>query len=170
MGLSDLEDAGRKLAESATQKVALSAGKDLARRALDDLTLSPEQKAARDQQAARTTKKRLVLGVVAVTAVAVVGIGLLQLLASLWLWAIGFVVVAGVLGVVALLVKPRIDAIVARVRGAHAERTARALAAARQKEQQQAEAEAHAREQAAKAQAAQKLEDELARLKRQAGA
>jgi len=165
MGVDDLERKGRELLEGASQRAALDAGRAMARRALDDLTLSPDERAARDAAAARATKKKLVLAVVGVTVVAVVGIGLLQLIASLWLYAIGFAVIAGVVGVGALLLKPRLDAWKARLLSARQAKEADALVAAQQQQQAQAAAAAAA----AKQQAAQKLEDELARLKRQAG-
>ena len=165
MGLDDLERTGRKLAADASQRAALNAGRELARRALDDLALSPEERAARDARQARSTKQKLGLAVVGVTVVGVVAIGLMQLIASLWLYAIGLVVVGGLGGVAFLLLRPRLEAVRQRLLAARSERAAAAQKAAEEQQRQQALAQAAQ----AKRQAAERLEDELARLKQQAG-
>lgn len=155
----------QKLSQDLAAKALLSAGRDAARAALEGLTLSDDEKAARAAARSRATKKKLVLGVVVATIGAIGVIALFQLIASLWLWAIGAVVVAGTMGVAALLLKPRIDALRARLGAGRAARAAEQAArdAAAQRQHALVAAEQ------AKAQEAKKLDDELARLKQQAG-
>jgi hypothetical protein len=153
------------LAQQLATKAALLAGRDAAQAALDGLLLSDDEKAARAAARARATKKKLVLAVVVATVGAVGVIALLQLIAQLWLWAIGAVIVAGVVGVAALLLRPRLEAVRQRLTAGRAAADAERAAAAEQQRQRQAlAAAAQAQEQTAK-----KLENELARLKQQAG-
>ncbi|MBI1945197.1 MAG: hypothetical protein HYS27_05850 [Deltaproteobacteria bacterium] len=143
---------------------ALAAGKAMAKRALDDLTLSPEEKQQREQQdqaKSRSRKIKLILGgVIAVVAV----LSLMSVLAALWKYAIGLLLVLGVGGAGWLFAKPKLKALKARA-------TAR-LEARKIEERAAAELEAKAAAEKAAADAVkakqQKLEDELQALKQKA--
>jgi Flp pilus assembly protein TadB len=152
----------KSLAEGATQKAALAAGKEMARRAIDDLTLSPEEKQKRDEEAAAARKKSLlkygVIGVIGVVAV----LSVMSLLAKLWMYAIGFLVVAGIGGAGYLALKPKIEALKQR---ALAGREARRKAEEERKQLEAAQAAALAAERA-KLEKEKKLEDELLALKK----
>lgn len=136
-------------------RLVVEAGKAMARRAIDDLTLSPQEKTARAAQDEAGKKQRLVKIVLGAVVGIVVVIGVLRLMAALWVYAILAVVVGGIgtLGYFAL--QPKLEA-------AKQRRLADAAAA---EEARTADARAAA---AAKAVAdqKQKLDDELARLKR----
>jgi len=136
-------------------RLVVEAGKTMARRALDDLTLSPEEKAAREAEAEANKKKRLVKVVLGAVVGIVVVIGALRLMAALWVYAILAVVVGGIGTLGYFAVQPKLAAMKQR-------RLADAVAA---EEARTADARAAA---AAKAVAdqKQKLDDELARLKR----
>lgn len=158
--MSELEGLARK----AGQEAALRAGKDAARRAFEDLTLSDEERAARDAaeaQAAKTRRWKLVaIGVVGLCLV----VGVIGMLASLWPYFLGAGIVAALAFLGWLRVKPKLTARKVRIAkeaaAADAADKARAAAAA-------AKAELVARERAA-VEREQALEDELAALKRQA--
>jgi hypothetical protein len=152
---------GRELAT----RVALAAGRDAARAALDDLLLSDAEKAARAAARTSAVRKKILVAVVVATVVGIGVIALLQLFATLWLWAVGAVVVAGVIGVLALVMKPRLDALRRRLTERRA--AADAASAALQEEQRQQRALADAARARVAAQRA--VDDELERLKRQAG-
>lgn len=153
------------LAEEASHKAALAAGKDMARRALEDLTLSAEEKQRREQERTRARQKTL-LKLVAVGAVGlVVVLSVMSLLAKLWMFAIGALVVAGVGAGAYFALKPRLAAWRSRA-------TARLEQKKRAQEAEQLRLEAAAQEKArvdAERARQQKLEDELAALKRKAG-
>jgi len=89
-------------------RAAIEAGKDAVRRVYDDLTLSDEDKARRQEERAakrRKLKWKLIAG--AVVAIIVV-IALMALLAKIWLWVIGFAILAA-LGVAAYFyVRPKL--------------------------------------------------------------
>jgi hypothetical protein len=155
----DDDDGG--LARRIATKAALSAGRD----ALERLTLSDDEKAARAAARARATKKKLLIAIVVATVGLVGAIVLLQWLASLWMWAVGAVVVAGALGVTALVLKPRIDALRRRLD----ERRAAKAAAQASVEAAERQRQALVAAEQAKAQAQKKLDDDLARLKAKAG-
>lgn len=146
--------------EDQKQKLAALAGKSMARNALqgvvDDLTLSPEEKQQRDDERAATNKMRLVKVILGVTFAGVALLTLMSLFAKLWAYAVILMVLAGVGGAGYLVVKPKLkawnDQRLAGARAEQAEREARAAVTA-------------AAEQ--KALAAKKLEDDLARLKKQ---
>ncbi len=145
-------------------EAALAAGKAMAKRALDDLTQSPEereQRAEQDEAKRRSRKIKLILGgVVAVVAV----LSLMSVLAALWKYAIGILLVLGVGGAGWLFAKPKLAALKQRA-------TAR-LEASRAEERAAAEQAAKAAAEKAAADAVkakqQKLEDELAALKQKA--
>jgi hypothetical protein len=166
--LDDTQKAAQKAAQDATQKATtaatLHAGRALAQRALDELTLTADERAAKAAAAARQRKKTLVLVVIGATVAGVAGIALFNLIAHLWLYAIGLVVVAGALGIGALVMKPRIDAVRARLLAGRAARTAAAEAEAARADAERARTQAEH----AKQQAAAHLESELERLKRSA--
>ena len=151
--MADLKD----LAEGASQRAALSAGKEMAKRALEDLTMTAEEKAERDEQTKSARKKTLVK-VVAVGVVGVVAVlSLMSVLASLWMYALGLLVVGGLGAGAYFYAKPKLKAL-------------KAKAAARLSERNAA-SEAEARELAAKNAVTakqQRLEDELAALKKKA--
>ena len=144
----DLDESKARLAVDAAKKVAQSA--------IEDLTLSPEEKQKKDEQSSADRKKLLIKVVLGATVVAVVGITLMNLFARLWIYGVGLVVLAGVGGAGYLYAKPKLAAwndrrlAGARAEAAEAEREA-GLARAEQQKQL----------------AAKKLEDDLARLKKQ---
>jgi hypothetical protein len=153
------------LADGAGQRAAIAAGKEMARRAVDDLTLSEEEKAKREEARQQARKKKLVkyglIGVVGVVAV----LSLMSLLAKLWMYAIGALVALGVGAVSWFTLKPRLAKLKERA-------TARLEAKKRAAEAEKLRLEAAAREQAAADLASaqkQKLEDELAALKKKTG-
>ncbi len=143
-------------ADSAKRKFVEQAGKAMVKNAIDDLTLSPEQKAARDAENEKTNRMRLVKIILAVMAVVVGGVVLMKLMAQLWLYAIGFVVVAGLAGAGYLVGKPKLAAL----------KQARLAAAAAREEERTRDEREQAAANKVKAEK-QKLEDDLARLKQQ---
>jgi hypothetical protein len=137
--------------EKSKQKLVNEAGRALVQKTIDDLTLSPEEKARRaaeDEAASRMRMVKLILGGVGIL---VVGVVIMRLLARLWLWGIALVVVGGVAAAAWFAFKPQLEAFKAKRLAARAEAAAARDAAARK----------------AEADAKQKLEDELARLKKQ---
>lgn len=142
--------------EKSKQKLVNEAGRALVQKAVDDLTLSPEEKARRaaeDEAASRLRLVKLILGGVAVL---VVGVVVMRLLARLWLWGIALLIVGGVAAAAWFAFKPQLEAFKAKRLAARAEADAARTAAAREAAARKAEADAK-----------QKLEDELARLKKQ---
>lgn len=139
-----IEDAGRATLERAVG------------RAVTDLTLTPEQKAARDATDEAASRTRLVKVILGGVFVVVAGIVVMKLLAKLWFFGIGLVLVGGLGAAGYLVAKPQIDAFQKR-------RLADRAAA---EEARTADDRARAAEQATAA-AKQKLEDDLARLKKQ---
>lgn len=86
--VTDLE----KIADDLATEAVVAAGKDRARRALEDLTLSDEEKALRDEREARA--RRLLKW--KVLAGAVLGVALvLWLISHLWTWLLGLAVLLG---------------------------------------------------------------------------
>jgi hypothetical protein len=142
--------------EKSKQKLVNEAGRALVQKTIDDLTLSPEEKARRaaeDEAASRMRMVKLILGGVGIL---VVGVVIMRLLARLWLWGIALVVVGGVAAAAWFAFKPQLEAFKAKRLAARAEADAARTAAARDAAARKAEADAK-----------QKLEDELARLKKQ---
>lgn len=148
MALSD-EVARRK------QELMARAGEAALRDAVAELTLSPEEKAARKAQSAASDRIRLAKLVLGVTAALVVVIVLLKVFAALWIYGIALVLAAGVGTVGYLVARPKIEALRARWTAARTAR-ARTLEAAAREAEVARRAEAEHRQ----------LEDELARLKR----
>jgi hypothetical protein len=138
------------------ERLVVEAGKAMAKKAIDDLTLSPEARAARDAEASALRSKqivKLVLGGVVAVFVVVVGLRLAFALWKLFL----LVGIVGAVGAGAWFTfKPQLTAWQQR---RLAERNAREL-------ERTASARAEAEANTARA-AQQKLDDELARLKRQ---
>ena len=158
--MTDLKD----LVDGASSKAALAAGKELAKRALDDLTLSDEERAAGDEVKSGDRKKALLkYGVIGVLGVVLV-LSLMSVLAKLWVYALGLLVVAGVGGAGYLYVKPKVKALQAK---ASARLHAKSDAAAKVAVEQALLAAEQAKLDAVAAKK-QKLEDELMALKRKA--
>lgn len=142
--------------EEQKAQFALDAAKKVARSAIEDLTLSPEEKAAKDQASAADRKKLLVKVILGATVVLVVGITLMNLFAKLWLYLVGLVFLAGVAGAGYLLVKPKLAAW-----------NEKRLAGARAAAEEEARASGLKKAEEQKLLAQKKLEDDLARLKKQ---
>jgi hypothetical protein len=117
---------------------------------IDDLTLSPEEKAKRQADDEAGSKTRLVKVVLGVTAALVAGIVILKVLAAVWMYGIALIVLAGLGTAGYLVARPKLEA----------------MKQQRLEARNQRELERTADDRA-KAAAAQKLEDDLARLKRQ---
>jgi hypothetical protein len=137
------------------ERLVVEASKAMAKKAIDDLTLSPEERAARDAEAAAGRSKQIVKVVIGgVVALVVVVVGL-RLAFALW----KLFLLAGIVGAVGAGVwftfKPQLTAWQQR---RLAEQNAREL-------ERTASARAEAEANAARA-AQQKLDDDLARLKR----
>ena len=138
------------------QKLVNEAGRALVQKAVNDLTLSPEEKASRaadDEAASRLRMVKVVLGGVFVLVVFIV---IMRLLARLWLWGIGLLILGGVGAATWFALKPQLEAWKAKRLVARTVAEAARTAADREAKNRKAEAEAR-----------QKLDDELARLKRQ---
>lgn len=166
--MADIDDVAArvsaKLGANLGGDAALAAGKAMAKRALDDLTASPEERAQReadDAKKKRNLKLKLVLG--GVIGVVVV-LSAMSVLAALWKYAIALLLVTGVAGGGYFFAKPKLLALKQKA-------TARLEA---KKLEERAAAEEQAKVAAAKAAAdavvakKQKLEDELAALKQKA--
>jgi hypothetical protein len=167
--MADLE----KLRDEAAARAALSTVKNAARRALDDLTMSDEEKAAREAERARASRvgrwKLIAGGVVAVLAL----LALLSLLAKLWAWLVGLALVAALAYAGYFYLRPKLFGRKVRVelgskappvdeRPAQPEAIDPALAAEALRKQ---EAEAEAARARAKVLREQAIDDELAALK-----
>jgi hypothetical protein len=138
------------------ERLVLEAGKAMAKKAIDDLTLSPQERAARDADAAAARSKQIVKVVIGgVVALIVVVVGL-RLAFALWKLFLLVGIVGAVGAGVWFTFKPQLTAWQQR---RLAEQNAREL-------QRTAASRAHAEAHAARA-AQQKLDDDLARLKRQ---
>lgn len=154
-------------------RAALEAGKDAVKRVYEDLTLSDEEKARREEERAAARQKlkwKLIIG--AILAFVVV-IALMAILAKFWLWIVGLAIVAA-LGVAGYYyVKPKLTGV--RVREVEAAPEPRPIASATRErgdtEEAQAETAARAARDAAEAAAAREraIDDELAALKAKAG-
>lgn len=142
--------------EKSKQKLVKEAGRALVKKTIDDLTLSSEEKAHRDAEDEAASRLRMVKLILGGVGVLVVGIVIMRLLARLWLWGIGLVILGGVGAAAWFAFKPRLEAFKAKRLAARAEAEAARGAAAREAAARKAEADAK-----------QKLEDELARLKKQ---
>ena len=88
--MADPKDLKREL----TTRALLEAGKDAAKRAIEDFTLTDDEKAARDAERAEAAKRRrwkwIAIGVVGLVLV----ISLIFLLAKIWMWILGFALLA----------------------------------------------------------------------------
>lgn len=162
--MADIDDVAAKVGAKLSGDAALAAGKAMAKRALDDLTLTPEQKREReaaDADRRRNLKIKLAIGGVACV---VLGLAAMSVLAALWKYAIVLLLAAGVGGAGYLFAKPKLAALkhkaTARLEARKAEERATAEQAAKAAADQAA-ADAVAAKQ-------QKLEDELASLKQKA--
>ena len=148
MALSD-EVARRK------QQLVAKAGEAALRDMVDTLTLSPEERAAREAQRAAGNRVLYAKVALGATVALVALLVLMKVFAALWLYGIALVVLAG-LGVVLYFVgRPKLEALRARWQAARAAKAQAQQAAAR-------EAEAARKVEAER----QQIEDELARLKR----
>ncbi len=165
--MSEIDDLARK----ASARAALSAGKNAARKAIEDLTLSDEERAARDEAETKAAKARrwkyLAIGIVGLFLL----IGIVGMLASLWKYFLGLALLAVLGGYVYWRLRPLLSARKVRV-AEQVERTrvvdeSRQLEAERKAEAVAAERAAIAAERAALAKE-QAIEDELAALKAKA--
>jgi hypothetical protein len=148
MAMSD-EVARRK------QQLVAKAGEAALRDMVDTLTLSPEERAAREAQRAAGNRVLYAKVALGATVALVALLVLMKVFAALWLYGIALVVLAG-LGVVLYFVgRPKLEALRARWQAARAAKAQAQQAAAR-------EAEAARKVEAER----QQIEDELARLKR----
>lgn len=137
------------------QQLVAKAGEAALRDMVDTLTLSPEERAAREAQRAASNRGLYAKVALGATVALVALIVLLKVFASLWLYGIALVALAG-LGVVLYFVgRPRLEALRARWQAARTAKAQAQEAAAR-------EAEAARKVEAER----QQIEDELARLKR----
>ena len=148
--------------EDAKNRLVEGAAKDMARRALDEFALSPEEKAQKEKQRAAASRKRNIKIVLGLTAVAVVGIGIMTLLAKLWFYAIAAVVVGGVGFAGYLTVRPR----VLELRAARAQKQLAANAAAQAREQERQAQQAQKDAEAAREAKQRALEEQLEALKK----
>ena len=153
--------------ERRKQQLVEQAGKAMVDRTvkgvIDDLTLSPAEKAKRAEDDEAGSKTRLVKIVLAVTGALVAGIVVLKVLAAVWMYGIALIVIAGLGTAGYLVARPKLAALQQRRLAATAARELERTA----DERARAAAAAVAAAEKAKADAAQRLEDELARLKRQ---
>ncbi|MBK7395847.1 MAG: hypothetical protein IPJ34_05950 [Myxococcales bacterium] len=165
--MSEIDDLARK----ASARAALSAGKNAARKAIEDLTLSDEERAARDEAEAKAAKARrwkyLAVGIVGLCLL----FGIVGMLASLWKYFLGLALLAVLGGYVYWRLRPLLSARKVRV-AEQVERTrvvdeSKQLEADRKAEAVAAERAAIAAERAALAKE-QAIEDELAALKAKA--
>ncbi|MGZ3454762.1 MAG: hypothetical protein ACXVEF_34485 [Polyangiales bacterium] len=83
-----------KKADEAAARALFEAGKDAAKRALEDFGLSDEEKATREAERARDAKLRRWKWIAIVAAIFVVGLALVFLIAKFWLWVLLLAVVA----------------------------------------------------------------------------
>jgi len=137
----------------AKTEAALAAGKSIAKKAIEDLTSTDEEKAEKKGERKKTLIKYGVIGVVGIVAV----LALMSVLAKLWMYALGLLVVLGIGAGGYFYVKPKVVALKQRA-------TARLHA---KKDADDAANAVKALEDA-KVAKAQKLEDELAALKKRA--
>lgn len=151
----------KKLADEAAAKAALERVKGAARRALDDLTLTDEEKALRAAEQEKESRIRkwkwIAGGVVAV----LVFLAVMSILAKLWAWFVGLAILAGIAYAIYFYLRPKVKAVQVR---------AVAQIEAHRAEEEQADAAAEAErtreaERAAKAAREQAIDDELAALK-----
>jgi amino acid transporter len=145
-------------------RAAIKAGKDAVRRVYDDLTLSEEEKARREEERAAARRKlkwKIIVG--AVLAVVVV-IALMALLAKVWLWVIGFAVLAVLAAAAYFYVRPKLSGV--RVREVEAAPAEPVSLPAPPRENPEEVARA-ARERTAAQE--RKIDEELAALKAKAG-
>lgn len=163
----------KKLGDDPTVRAALAAGKNAARRVYEDLTLTDDEKAAREVERARARrvlKWKLAIGaVVAVVVVATI----VALLAKIWLWLLGLVFIGAIAAALWFWVRPKLagpakERPVAQLPAPRDDEAA-AEEAARVEAAQAREAASRAREEEAARIAREKaIDDELAALKARA--
>lgn len=90
----------KKVVDELTAKAALSAGRDAARRAVEDLLSSDEEKAEREAERAAQAKRRRKKLLAWIVAGAILAIGLVGMMIHYWQWFIlaGLVGLAGLYG------------------------------------------------------------------------
>lgn len=134
-------------------EAALAAGKDMAKRALDQLTMSDEEKEEKKGDRKKTLIKYGAIGLFGLVLV----LSLMSVLAKFWVYAFGLLVVAGVGAGGYFYLRPKVRALkdkaTARLNAGKAEREAEA--------QEKAVVDAAAAKQ-------KKLEDELEALRKKA--
>lgn len=142
--------------EDTKAKLVADAAKNMARSAIEDLTLSEEEKKAKEEQSASDRKKLLIKVILGVTVGVVAVITLMNIFAKLWAYLVVLVVLAGVGGAGYLYFKPKLKAW-----------NDKRLAGSRAEAEERAKQEAIESAEKQKQLAAKKLEDDLARLKKQ---
>lgn len=150
-----IEEAKNKLGAAARRHLGEKAVEGAVQRAVEAVTLSADDKARREQERATKGKKDLLLWILAGTAVVVLGLGVMAMLARLWMWAIGIVVLGGIGAAGYLVIKPKLSALKQKA-------TARLMET---RERERAEKEVQ-RQIAVQAAQQEKLEDDLAALKK----
>lgn len=166
----------KKLADEAAAKAALASVKDAARRAIEDLTTTDEERALREAERAKEARVRkwkwiagAVVGVLAFFAI-------LSILAKLWVWVVGLALLAALAYAIYFYVRPKVTAVKVRVverleesRAEEAEQQASEDAERRAAEAAKANARAAEAEKAAAIAREQAIDDELAALKAKTG-
>jgi Flp pilus assembly protein TadB len=100
----------KKFTDDALTRGALAAVKNAAARAVEDLTLSDEEKARRELERARAARIRRWKWIAIAVAALMMVIAVVALLAKLWLWMIGLALVVAFAAVGYVLVKRRFSA------------------------------------------------------------
>ncbi len=142
--------------EDTKARLVADAAKNMARSAIEDLTLSEEEKQAKEEQSSSDKKKLLIKVILGATVGIVVVITLMNLFAKLWAYLVVLVVLAGIGGAGYLYAKPKLKAW-----------NDKRLAASRANDEERARVAAIESVEKQKVLAAKKLEDDLARLKKQ---
>jgi hypothetical protein len=112
--------------KSLLERAALEAGKRELQRRLEGALLTPEEKAERARENQRTKQKLVVGGVLAGLALLLAVVLVARMTARLWAFGLSALVLAAVVGVAYVVVKPRVTALRARMSRGRLEREAHA--------------------------------------------
>jgi hypothetical protein len=77
-----------------TTRALLAAGKDAAKRAIEDFTLTDEEKAARDAERALEAKRRRWKWIAIAVGSLILMLAIVFLIAKIWMWVLGLALVA----------------------------------------------------------------------------